>query len=95
VPLHAKVFTSVVVGYAFSPIDFITDPIPILGYLDDLLLVPLRIAIAVRTIPPHVLAECHERARTLADRPVNPAAAVAVIAAWVALAALAVSLVAR
>ncbi len=56
VPLHAKVFTAVVVGYAFSPIDLIPDAIPILSYLDDLLLVPLGIAIAVRMIPPHVLA---------------------------------------
>ncbi|CAN5191926.1 hypothetical protein BH24ACT19_BH24ACT19_10240 [soil metagenome] len=90
-PLHAKVFTAVVVGYAFSPID----PIPILGYLDDLLLVPLGIAIAVRLIPPRVLAGCRERARTLAANPVNRTAAVAVVAVWVTLAALAVSLVTR
>lgn len=90
VPLHAKVFTAVVVGYAFSPIDLIPDPIPILGHLDDLLLVPLGIAIAVRLIPPRVLAECRERARALTDRPVNLTAAVAVVAVWVALAALAI-----
>ncbi len=80
VPLHAKVFTAMVVGYMFSPIDLISDPIPILGYLDNLLLAPLGIVIAVCMIPPHVLAECRERARTLADRPVNRAAAVAVVA---------------
>ncbi len=95
VPLHAKVFTAVVVGYAFSPIDLIPDPIPILGYLDDLLLVPLGIAIAVRMIPPHVLAECRERSRTLADKPVNRTAAVAVVAVWATLATLAIFLAAR
>ena len=67
-PLHAKVFTAVVVAYAFSPIGLILDPIPILGYLNDLLLVPLGIATAVRLILPRVLAECRERARTLADK---------------------------
>ncbi len=95
VPLHAKVFTAVVVGYAFSPIDLIPDPIPILGYLDDLLLVPLGIAIAVRMIPPHVLAEHRERSRTLADKPVNRTAAVAVVAVWATLATLAIFLAAR
>ncbi len=91
VPLHAKIFTAVVVGYAFSPIDLIPDPIPILGYLDDLLLIPLGIAIAVRMIPRYVLVECRERAQTLvADRPVNRTAAIAVVAVWAALAALAI-----
>ena len=95
VPLHAKIFTAVVVGYAFSPIDLIPDPIPILSYLDDLLLVPLGIAIAVRMIPRHILAECCGRAQTLAARPVNRAAAVAVVSVWVALATLAVFLMMR
>ncbi|HZG62805.1 MAG TPA: YkvA family protein [Rubrobacteraceae bacterium] len=95
VPLHAKIFTAVVVGYAFSPIDLIPDAIPILGYLDDLLLVPLGIAIAVRMIPRQVLAECREKAQTLAARPVNRTAAVAVVSVWVALAALAMFLMMR
>jgi len=51
VPLHARLFAAVVVGYAFSPIDLIPDPIPVLGYLDDLLLVPLGVALAIRMIP--------------------------------------------
>ncbi len=95
VPLHAKLFTAAVVGYAFSPIDLIPDPIPIFGYLDDLLLVPLGIAIAVRMIPSHVLAECRERSRTLADKPVNRTAAIAVVAVWATLATLAIFLIAR
>ena len=95
VPTHARVLAIVVVAYAFSPIDLIPDAIPILGYLDDLLLVPLGIAIAVRMIPRHVLAECRERAQTLAARPVNRTAAVAVVSVWVALAALAMFLMMR
>ncbi len=95
VPLHAKLFTAAVVGYAFSPIDLIPDPIPILGYLDDLLLVPLGIMIAVRMIPPHVLAEHRERSRTLADKPVNRVATIAVVAVWATLATLAIFLIAR
>lgn len=97
VPLYARVFAAVVVGYAFSPIDLIPDPIPVLGYLDDLVLIPLGIALAVRMIPPEVLAECRERARTAAadGRPVNRVAAAFVVAAWVLLAGLAIALILR
>jgi uncharacterized membrane protein YkvA (DUF1232 family) len=95
VPLYARVFAAVVVGYAFSPIDLIPDPIPVLGYLDDLVLIPLGVALAVRMIPPQVLAECREKAREMKDRPVSRVAAVVVVAVWVALAALAVWLMAR
>jgi uncharacterized membrane protein YkvA (DUF1232 family) len=95
VPWYARVFAALVVGYAFSPIDLVPDPIPVLGYLDDLILIPLGIALAVRMIPPEVLAECRERAREVADRPVNRVAAVAVVVVWIALAALAVWLVTR
>ena len=52
VPFHARVFAAVVVAYAFSPIDLIPDAIPVLGYLDDLILVPLGIALAIHMIPP-------------------------------------------
>jgi len=52
-----------VVGYALSPIDLIPDPAPILGYLDDLILIPLGTALAVRLIPPDILAECRKKAR--------------------------------
>ncbi|HEX6708754.1 MAG TPA: YkvA family protein [Rubrobacter sp.] len=95
VPWYARVFAAVVVGYAFSPIDLIPDPIPVLGYLDDLILIPLGVALAVRMIPPQVLAECREEAREMADRPVSRVAAVVVVVVWVVLAALAVWLVAR
>lgn len=62
-PWYAKVWAICVAGYAFSPIDLIPDFIPVLGYLDDLILIPLGIAIAVKLIPPDVLAECREKAR--------------------------------
>ncbi len=95
VPWYARAFAAVVVGYAFSPIDLIPDPIPVLGYLDDLVLVPLGVALAIRLIPPQVLAECRERARATAEKPVSKVAAVVIVAVWVVLAALALWLVAR
>ena len=95
VPWYARVFAALVVGYAFSPIDLIPDPIPVLGYLDDLLFVPLGIALTIRMIPLPVLAECREEARNAKDRPVNKVAAVVVVAIWITLAALAVWLVAK
>ena len=95
VPWYARVFAALVVGYAFSPIDLIPDVIPVLGYLDDLLVVPLGIALAIRMIPSPVLAECREEARNAKDRPVNKVAAVVVVAIWMALAVSAVWLVAR
>ena len=92
VPWYAKVFTACVVAYAFSPIDLIPDFVPILGYLDDLILVPLGIALALRMIPASVLKDCREEAsrtlveagRTLSsDRPRNWVAGVVIVALWV------------
>jgi uncharacterized membrane protein YkvA (DUF1232 family) len=62
VPWHARALAAVIVAYAFSPIDLIPDPIPVLGYLDDLILIPLGIALVIRLIPAEVLQECRERA---------------------------------
>jgi uncharacterized membrane protein YkvA (DUF1232 family) len=92
---YARVFAAVVVGYAFSPIDLIPDMIPVLGYLDDLILVPLGVALAIKMIPPQVLSECREKARETTDRPVNKVAAVVVVAVWIGLAMLALWLAAR
>lgn len=61
-PWYAKAMALIVVGYAFSPIDLIPDFIPILGYLDDALLLPIGIAITIRLIPPDVLAEARKEA---------------------------------
>ncbi|MCS7282116.1 MAG: DUF1232 domain-containing protein [Anaerolineae bacterium] len=83
-PWYARLFAALVVGYAFSPVDLVPDFVPILGYLDDLVLVPLGVLLALRMIPSEVWAESRERAREAmtADRPVRWAAIV-VIATWV------------
>ena len=84
-----------VVGYALSPIDLIPDFIPVLGYLDDLIIVPAGLALAVRMIPGHVLAECRERAsaEVIADSRAGKAAVAVVIGVWLLLAALAVFII--
>lgn len=97
VPWYARLWAALVVAYAFSPIDLIPDFIPVLGYLDDLILVPLGIAVAVKMIPADLLAECREKAhQRLEDRgPHNWGAAIVVILIWVFLAALAILLIVR
>jgi uncharacterized membrane protein YkvA (DUF1232 family) len=79
-----------VVGYAFSPIDLIPDPIPILGYLDDLVLLPLGIFLALKMIPPVMMAECREQARERINqgKPINWLAAGVIVVIWLALAGL-------
>lgn len=85
-PLIAKVTAAAVAAYALSPIDLIPDVIPVLGYLDDLLLVPLGILLAVRLIPDDLMADCRARAARIAERPVSRAGLIAVVAIWAALA---------
>lgn len=65
VPWYAKVFTACVVAYAFSPIDLIPDFIPVLGYLDDIIIVPLGIKLALKMIPNAVIKDCEEKAEEL------------------------------
>ena len=86
-PLYAKVFSAIVVGYAFSPIDLIPDFIPVLGYLDDLVLIPLGIKIALWMIPPEVMAESRESARQILaqKKTVNYFAAVIILSVWLSL----------
>lgn len=62
VPWYAKALLAVVVAYALSPIDLIPDFIPVLGYLDDLLIVPAGLALVVKLVPPQVMKECREKA---------------------------------
>ena len=82
-PWYARVFAFAVVAYAFSPIDLIPDMIPLLGYLDDVILLPVGIYIALRLIPAPVMAEARLRAVTSGPRtPASRVAAVAVIATW-------------
>jgi uncharacterized membrane protein YkvA (DUF1232 family) len=95
VPWYAKVFAACVAGYVFSPIDLIPDVIPILGYLDELVLIPLAVLAARRMIPPEVLDDCRARAETVMreGRPVNRIAAAVVVVIWIALAGMATWLI--
>ena len=96
-PWYAKALAALVAAYALSPIDLIPDFIPVLGQLDDLLLVPLGIALAVRLIPREVLADCRAKARQADFRPgVRPWLSVLPVAGvWLALLALVAWLVLR
>jgi uncharacterized membrane protein YkvA (DUF1232 family) len=89
VPWHAKALAACVAGYALSPIDLIPDFIPVLGYLDDLLIVPLGIWLVVRLIPPKIMAEHRVTAAAATGKPKSAAGAVVIIAIWLALTALA------
>ncbi|MGL5063285.1 MAG: YkvA family protein [Microcoleus sp.] len=91
VPWYARVLAGVTVAYAFSPIDLIPDFIPILGYLDDLLIVPLGIWLVLKMIPPAVLTECREKAAAEIERgkPTNQVAAAIIVAIWIGLGILA------
>ncbi len=62
VPWYAKGWVVLIVAYAFSPIDLIPDFIPILGYLDDFIIIPLGVALALKMIPPQVMQECKLKA---------------------------------
>jgi uncharacterized membrane protein YkvA (DUF1232 family) len=83
VPWYAKLLAGCVAAYALSPIDLIPDPIPILGYADDLVLIPLGVLAVRRLIPKAVLAECRERAAGLAVRPRSLGAAAVILGIWV------------
>ncbi len=93
VPLTAKLLAGAVAAYALSPIDLIPDFIPVLGYLDDLILVPLGIALALRMIPPPLIAELRATAQArLSSRPPRSLTAAAVIVLlWLAAGAAAVA----
>ena len=82
-PWHARAFGLLVAAYALSPIDLIPDFIPILGYLDDLLLVPAGIWLAVRLVPRALLAEFRAAAEQ-GDRPRSFVGAVVIVALWLA-----------
>ncbi|MCB2048493.1 MAG: DUF1232 domain-containing protein [Novosphingobium sp.] len=88
VPWYAKAIAAMVAAYALSPIDLIPDFIPVLGYLDDLLIVPLGIIIAVRMIPQAVMQDLREQARDR-DRPTSRAGLVLVLVIWLVAAILA------
>lgn len=86
-PWYAKALGAFVVAYALSPIDLIPDFIPVLGYLDDAILLPALIWLAIRMIPAPVVEQCRERAdhwlKTAGARPVSRVGAVLIVVAWI------------
>jgi len=82
VPWYAKALAFCVAGYALSPIDLIPDFIPVVGYLDDLVIVPLGIWLVVSLIPDEVMAECRAKADEIGQRPVSRPGMIAIIAVW-------------
>jgi uncharacterized membrane protein YkvA (DUF1232 family) len=90
VPWYAKALAVAVVAYAFSPIDLIPDFIPVLGYLDDLVLIPLGVMAVRGMIPADVLAECRERASRMEEKPRNWFAAAIIATVWLVVAAAAI-----
>jgi len=87
-PRLAKALAIALTAYALSPIDLIPDFIPVLGQLDDLIIVPLGILLIVRMIPPEVFADCRRRAERLDRLPASRAGMLTVIAIWAAALAL-------
>jgi len=87
IPWYAKVFIAIIVGYALSPIDLIPDFIPVLGYLDDLIIIPAGISLSLKMIPKEVLEECREKAKyELSNgKPKNWVAAVIIVLIWLLL----------
>src|SRR3990170_5782188 len=87
VPLVAKFIVVLVVTYALSPIDLIPDFIPVLGYLDDLLLLPMGIALAIRLMPRDVWEDCKDQARAelASELPRNRTAAIVIVMVWIGL----------
>lgn len=81
-PFSVRVIALLVAAYALSPIDLIPDFIPVLGYLDDLVLLPLGVALVVHLLPEPVLATARERAGKAANRPTSRIAAAVIVAVW-------------
>jgi uncharacterized membrane protein YkvA (DUF1232 family) len=94
-PWYAKALAVCVAGYALSPIDLIPDFIPVLGYLDDAVIVPLGLLAVVKLIPAEVMAESRAAAAALAERPVSRTAAAVIVLVWIASVALTGWLVCR
>lgn len=89
-PWYAKLLVAGIVAYALSPIDLIPDFVPVIGYLDDLILIPIGIALAIKLIPHQVLVECRELANETIQnkKPVSRVAGAVIVIIWLILAAL-------
>ncbi len=88
VPWYAKAVAAAVAAYALSPIDPIPDFIPILGYLDELVVLPLGIMLAIKLIPPEIMAEHRATALAAEGKPTSRVAAAVIITMWIGAAAL-------
>ena len=86
-PMLAKVVAAAVAAYAFSPIDLVPDIVPVLGYLDDVIVLPLGILLAIRLIPPTLMAEFRRAAERQIDRPTSRVGLVFVLTLWLVVAA--------
>ena len=95
VPWYAKLLAGGVVAYLFSPIDLIPDFIPVIGFLDDLIIIPFGIVLVLKLIPPQVMVECRAQAALEHARPTNWAAAIVIVLVWLLLAGLGIALVVR
>jgi uncharacterized membrane protein YkvA (DUF1232 family) len=82
-PLFAKILAGIIVAYAFSPIDLIPDFIPVLGYLDDFILLPIGIWFVLKLIPEAVMAESREKAQAISEAPMSWIAALVIGLVWV------------
>lgn len=94
-PLTAKVFAALTVAYALSPIDFIPDFIPVIGYLDDLVLLPLLVALTIRFIPDDVLGRCRTQSEGMWNdgKPEKWYYAIPIVLVWVVIIVFALKLV--
>ena len=95
VPWYARVLAALVVGYVFSPIDPIPDFIPVVGLIDELIVVPIGVWAVLKMVPPGVMAECREEAAKMEGKPVNRTAAIVVVGVWLLAAALALFVTVR
>jgi len=89
VPWYAKALAATIAAYALSPIDLIPDFIPVLGYLDELVILPVGILLVVRLIPAPLMAEFRAQAAAIAEQPRSTTAAVIIVTIWIAVVALA------
>ena len=94
-PWYAKLLAALIIGYALSPVDLIPDFIPVVGYLDDLILVPAGIALLIKMIPRGILQECRAKARSdlLNRKPKSWIAAIIIVLIWLFAIYLALSLI--
>jgi uncharacterized membrane protein YkvA (DUF1232 family) len=83
-PWYAKALAILIIGYALSPVDLIPDFIPVIGYIDDLLLIPAGISLLIRMIPKEILEECREKARSqsIGKKQINWIAGAIIILIW-------------